>query len=265
MPKNRKIFSVIPIGSEGNELREILLDTLGILQNHNQIAKIYCVYDGVNLHENLGNRFSKIETFSTLKKSGPAEARNIGLIEGFRQGCSVALLLDSDVSLSRSSLSDLLQCYNQSRSAIACPLIRATGETWLDHYHDLSGTLNGRYLPDNQHLFFGTTSCMLISEQVYNAGLLFSSEFPEAAGEDIDYCLRAMFDGFQTSALDHVTISHWYGYNSDDLHDWNLFQSRFERYGRGEFTICQKHPYYHFLVNHTRERLGLSQGFPQAL
>lgn len=255
--RDSKIFSVIPMGTDSKHVREILQSTLRVLQKDNRIAKVYIVYDGIDPDETSDARFSKVETYSTPKRSGPAKARNIGLIEGFSREYSDALLLDSDVSLKQVSLSRLVRQYCQSGSAIGCPLISSTGTTWFDRYHNLSGTLNGRYLnsSNKSNLLFGTTSCMFISRQVYDAGLLFSTDFPEAAGEDIDYCLRAILANFTITALDNVNVFHWYGYDADDRHDWGSFLSRFERYGRGEYLLTKKHPYYHFLMNHTSERL----------
>jgi GT2 family glycosyltransferase len=69
----------------------------------------------------------------------------------------------------------------------------------LDPYHHRKNQFNPK--PSKSNLLFGTTSCMLISRQVYDAGLLFSTDFPEAAGEDIDYCLRAIL-GLRVQSLD---------------------------------------------------------------
>lgn len=227
------------------------------MQENKKIEKVYCVYDGIKPDVALDSRFSKVESYSTAKRLGPAEARNIGLNEGFGKGHSDALLIDCDVKMEEENLNQLIKSFSKKPSAIACPLVRSLGSTWLDHYHNLSGTLNGRYLKtsNEMNLLFGTTSCMFIPKKIWDNKIMFCPDFSEAAGEDIDFCLRVIFAGFQIAAL-NVNVLHWYGYNGNDKHDWTSFLSRFERYGRGERLLTIKHPYHHFLIGQTIERLN---------
>jgi len=250
------LFSIIPIGSATGQIRRIMQHSVSVLQKHPRVSRIVCIYDGIAPMLDLESRFPKVETISVAKRTGPANARNLGMTVGFERGYEDALFLDSDIFLTLDKLNTLLDEYDAKQHAIGCPLVNAMGKTWLDHYHDLAGTLNGRYLNQStsDSLFFGTTSCMIVSNEVYNSGIRFSSGFPDAAGEDIDFCLSSLRAGFAIAALDNVRILHWYGYNGNDAHDWCNLRSRFERYGRGEYRVAKKHPYYHFLVNKTKER-----------
>lgn len=254
---DRRIFGVIPIGSINAHITQIMNSTLGALQQNSSIIKVYCVHDGIVPAQNLESLFAKVQTLCIPERAGPATARNLGMDSGFREGFSDVLFLDSDVLLTQQQVAELLHEYQRSCSAISCPLVQATGDTWFDYYHDVSGTLNGRYLFSSQgkDLLFGTTSCMLASRNLYDAGISFSADFTEAAGEDIDFCLRALFAGFSITALDNVAVFHRYGYNEDALYNWRNFRSRYERYGRGEVKILQKHPYYCSLFNQSRERI----------
>ncbi len=253
---DRQIFVVIPIGFVNAQIMQVMNSTLVALQQSNSIKRIYCVQDGIVPIRNLESLYPKVQTLSIRRRAGPAKARNLGMDSGFQDGFSNVLFLDSDILLTLKQVDGLLHEYYRSCSAIGCPLVFAAGETWFDYYHDVSGTLNGRYLFSSlgRDLLFGTTSCMLVSRDLYDAGILFSPDFAEAAGEDIDFCLQALFAGFSVTALDNVGVFHNYGYNEDEFHDWRNFRSRYERYGRGEVMVLQKHPYYCHLFNQSRER-----------
>jgi GT2 family glycosyltransferase len=252
----RQISVVIPVGSINAQIRQIMNFTLRALHQNSSIVGIYCVYDGILPIQDLEFHFPKVQTLFIPKRAGPATARNLGMHSGFRDGFSDVLLLDSDVLVTAQQVDKLLYEYHRSCSAISCPLVFAEGETWFDYYHDINGTLNGRYLCASQgkDLLFGTTSCMFVSRDVYDAGISFSADFAEAAGEDIDFCIQALFAGFSITALDNVVVFHKYGYNEDDLYNWRHFRSRYERYGRGEVRVLQKHPYYCHLFSQSQER-----------
>jgi GT2 family glycosyltransferase len=250
------LFSVIPIGSVTAQIQRIVHHSVSVLQKHPRVSSIVCIYDGTAPMRDLESRYPKVETIAVAERAGPANARNLGMTVGFERGCEGALLLDSDIFLTCAKLNTLLDEYDAKQHAIGCPLVYAMGKTWLDYYHDLAGTLNGRYLDQSTSgsLFFGTTSCMIVSNEIFSSGVRFSLDFPDAAGEDIDFCLNCLRAGFAIAALDNVGISHWYGYDGNCMHDWGSLRSRFERYGRGEYRVAKKHPYYHFLVNRTKER-----------
>lgn len=252
----RQIFAVIPIGFVNAQIMQIMNSTLAALQRNSSIKRIYCVHDGISPIRNIESLFAKVQTLSIRRKAGPATARNLGMDSGFQDGFSDVLFLDSDILLTLQQVDGLLHEYYRSCGAIGCPLVFAAGDTWFDYYHDVSGTLNGRYLFSSQgkNLLFGTTGCMFVSRDLYDAGISFSADFTEAAGEDIDFCLQALFAGLSITALDNVAVFHNYGYNKEEFHDWRNFRSRYERYGRGEVTVLDKHPYYNYLFNQSRER-----------
>ncbi|MFB0514790.1 MAG: glycosyltransferase family 2 protein [Candidatus Bathyarchaeia archaeon] len=254
-----RIFSVIPIGSDSFKIYHILCTTLSILEHDPRISKVYCIYDGVNPCKKLPSDFSKVETIFIKKRSGPAKARNRGLTAGFDKGYSDVLLIDSDVILTSFRLDQFISDYGACHMAMSCPLIVASAKTWFDNFHNITGTLNGRYLnsSDQKKLLFGTTSCMFVSHAVYDSGILFSPDYPEAAGEDIDFCLKILQAGLGINASDSVSVFHWYGYSENAACNLAIFKRRFERYGRGEWRVLLNHPYYHTLVNESYERSSL--------
>lgn len=257
---NRQVFVVIPVGSINAQIMYTMKITLNSLNKNKVILKIYCVYDGVKPITNFEFLFTKVRSLYTPKRMGPAIARNLGMQAGFQEGFTDVLLLDSDIIVTEKQIDQLLKQYLDSCTTIGCPLVFAADETWFDYYHDVNGTLNGRYQYTSQgeDLLFGTTSCMFVSGDVYDAGISFSEDFVEAAGEDIDFCLKALFAGFSITAMDNIAVFHQYDYNSDYFYNWQHFRSRYERYGRGEVRVLQKHPYYSCLFSQSKERTSYS-------
>lgn len=245
---------VIPIGLLSEAILSILSKSISSYTNNPRIKKIICVYDKKIEDINRIPLDPKIETV-LVDQPGPAYARNTGITQTLEDGLSNVILADNDLLVSPSDLDNIIQCFEKSRDAIACPILRSHGKTWFDQYHDINGTLNGRYLDDKKkQLLFGTTSIMCINESYFENGKLFSTDFKEAAGEDIDFCLNALIEGVKIHPLDPVKVRHWYGYTDNDVNNTEVLVRRFERYGRGEHQLLKKHPYYHKLLSNTLHR-----------
>lgn len=60
------------------------------------------------------------------------------------------------------------------------------------------------------------------------SGILFSPDYPEAAGEDIDFCLKILQAGLGINASDSVSVFHWYGYSENAACNLAIFKRRFE-------------------------------------
>ena len=252
-----ELVAVIPIGFVSPTIASILQTTLSTLERNASIAKVLCIFDGCQPNSLNVQSFKKAKTSSTLQKHGPAHARNLGITEALEDRIDV-LFLDSDITMSPESLSELLISHYKHPAAIACPKIVSDGSSWWDQYHDLCGTLNGRYFKDTiNQLLFGTTSCMLVPNTILQSGVRFCEDFDFAGGEDIDFCLKAISKGFSIKPLDHVRVKHWYGYNtidSGELENWSRFKERFSRYGKGEVMVLKRYPHYYNLLAQSKER-----------
>lgn len=245
---------VIPIGFLSEPILSILSKSITAYANNRRIKKIICVYDKAIEDINRIELDPKIETV-LVDQPGPAYARNKGITQSLEEGLSDVILADSDLLVYPSDLAQIIQGYEKSREVIACPILLSHGTTRLDHYHDINGTLNGRYLDGTKkQLLFGTTSIMCINESFFERGKLFSTDFKEAAGEDIDFCLNALIDGIKIHPLDHIKIRHWYGYLDNVENNIEVLIRRFGRYGRGEHQLLGKHPYYHKMLSKTVHR-----------
>jgi GT2 family glycosyltransferase len=255
--QSTELIAVIPIGSVSSPIATILQNTLTTLEHHAAINKVLCIFDGCEPTNLKFNSFNKVKVTSIPQKRGPAYARNLGIAEALND-TSDLLLLDSDISISTQYLNELLIAYYKKPFEISCPKIIGAGSSWWDQYHDLCGTLNGRYFKEHRdQLFFGTTSCMMVPNQILQSGVRFCTDFDFAGGEDIDFCLKALSNGFDINPVDHVKIRHWYGYKSiegSESENWNKFKERFSRYGRGEVMVLERFPQYYDLLAQSKER-----------
>lgn len=253
---HNKIVAIVPIGHLNPTIEKILNKTLKVLEKNRFIARVYCIFDGFEPKTEFKRRFKKVESTVVNKRQGPANARNIGIDEGLSINMSDALFVDSDVTVSLDVLNHFLLEYNNLPEGLASPKILSDGMTRWDEYHNICGTLNGRYLvtKNSRQLLFGTTSCMLVPRTIFDSGTRFSRDFSAAAGEDIDFCLNARSNGYSIFSIDKVRVRHWYGYNSDQVHNWKIFKERFHRYGKSEVQVLKRQPAYYKLLSLSTER-----------
>ena len=81
--------------------------------------------------------------------------------------------------------------------------------------------------------------------QCIEANIYFNEEFTLAAGEDIDFCLKAREAGFSITPLDDHIILHDYGYEPAKKANWQIVKERFVRYGKGTRQLVSHYPNYY--------------------
>lgn len=143
------------------------------------------------------------------------------------------------------------------------PKIISQNNSILDYYYDINGILNGRILANHKSdnelltslLLYGTTSVVLINQVIFRNNISFDENFKIAAGEDIDFCLNLIHSGHSLIGFENVFIQHYYGNNDISNAGIQTFKSRFERYGRGDAILLQKHPYFYAWLNKTQPRI----------
>lgn len=264
--KSSRTCVVVPVGNVDGIFGRLLRKLLASLVDCNYINQIYVGFDGFRPHNSLIDfldKYDSVDFYCEERQSGPATVRNDGIQYGLSEGFDNFLLLDSDVVVEDRHLHTLIGQFLESEYPVACPRIFAHGIQWFDYYHDLNGSLNGRYLSINNldQLLFGTTCCMLLDRSVFDHGLFFSNEFDKAAGEDISFCLSLLKRGFKINAFDNIPIMHWYGYDENiNLNIQNL-QKRFERYGYGEVFVLKQHPDFYSLLDRSIERSSILSPF----
>jgi len=199
-------------------------------------------------------KFKNVEMIGIENDIGPARARNVGIERAMKTDPELIIFMDDDVV---HPISDTFESFCKmavSGNDIYTPKIQSYGNTCYDFFHDVDGTLNGVYEKGRygERLFYGTTCVMICPRKVLSEGLSFDERFPLAAGEDIDFCIRARNSGHNIIPADSIIVQHDYGYGHTD--DSLLkFISRFVRYGEGNSIIKERQPqYFNELTNALR-------------
>lgn len=187
------------------------------------------------------------------KNCGPATARNIGLEYALSQGAQIIAFTDSDCVIASSWLSSIKSTFIKNKYAsILSGNTLSYGHTWFDKYHELNGTLNGRVFKEEKNLLYGPTANLAITNQV-GISIEFDTSFPNAAGEDIDFCLQANRLGYRTFFCEDMKIEHDYGYGQSFFRNLKRFRRQFERYADGEKVLLDKNPSYYMYFENTKE------------
>lgn len=187
-----------------------------------------------------------VEVIRLDRNSGPAAARNRGLDRAVELGADVVAFLDADCVPADSWVAELVAAF------VAEPRAHAiSGATWsrgasaLARYQDRNGTLNGRRLRGQERLLYGPTCNLAVCSELARAHR-FDESFRFAAAEDIDFCYRAIYQGWSIYHAPDAVVWHDYGYDrlsrvNRVLRMWRQFR----RYARGERQLLRKHPDYH--------------------
>lgn len=226
--------------------------------------------------------------------TGPAAARNTGLDAAAAAGGSLVAFTDADCAPASTWLETIVKEQQEvKKRGVVCGRTEADG-AWaealaaaaaaelpappplptttkhkpslIDEFHDRSGTLNGRFLPDGSLLYGCTCNLSLAlrptptttttkapsngdaaapsaSADFATAAappLHFDPEFREAAFEDVDFSVRARELGLPLSYCERALVHHDFSSRSAAL---GLFR-QFERYGFWEPLMTRKHPRY---------------------
>lgn len=187
------------------------------------------------------------------KNQGPAAARTRGAEYALERGCGIIAFTDSDCVPSKNWLEEAKKGFlNDRECSIISGKTNSFGKTWFDCYHELNGTLNGRRFKNTDFLLYGPTCNLAITADVAKA-IPFDSDFPLAAGEDINFCLKANRAGFSVKYNPNMLIEHDFAYTGFLLKDIKQFRKQFERYAEGEAVLLKKNPSYYIYFERTAE------------
>jgi len=195
-----------------------------------------------------------IKIIRLSKNHGPAKARNIGIKRALSSGTEVILLTDIDCVPSLNWIEQMVQGFQRDREChILSGKTYSWDKTWLGTYHDINGTLNGRRFKDSDQLLYGPTCNLALTRRVAEE-ITFDTEFPYAAGEDIEFCFRALAKGFNIKHCQDAIMFHDFGYHRYGLIS-NLikFIFMFKKYTKGERILLQKIPEYYSYLDATIE------------
>lgn len=183
------------------------------------------------------------------RNQGPAAARNKGVVMALECGADIVAFTDMDCIPQSDWLSAICDQFANNRQAhIVSGNTVSFGSSWLDRYHNMNGTLNGRTFQGRMDkLLYGTTSNLAITAQV-GREIQFDETFLLAAGEDIEFCFRLNNAGCNIHHAKKAIVQHDYFYrDSTTWHRWKRFIKQFRKYAKGEKQLLKSVPnYYEF-------------------
>jgi GT2 family glycosyltransferase len=183
--------------------------------------------------------FNFIEHIRVSENGGPAKARNIGIEKSLALNAQYLFFTDHDCILDKEWNEQMTSFLEHTEYGAVGGMTHSWGKTLLDYYHDINGTLCGKWLlPEKKELWympslnFGMKS--IVAEQ-----FSFDERFPTAAGEDVDLCLR-LRSKYKIGFCAKAKLWHDYGYKSS-FSGFRRFVSLFKKYKSSSATVYEGH------------------------
>jgi GT2 family glycosyltransferase len=199
--------------------------------------RVYVVDDASPFKYDLHYEF--IEYIRLSENGGPAKARNVAIEKALTLKVKNIIFTDHDCILSNDWNKQLSLFLDQSEFGAVGGMTYSWGKTLLDYYHDINGTLAGKWLlPDKKELWympslnFGMKA--LVAEQ-----FPFDERFPTAAGEDVDVCLR-LRSKYKIGFCPEAKLWHDYGYRNS-VFGFRKFVKLFKKYKSSSATVYEGH------------------------
>jgi GT2 family glycosyltransferase len=212
-----------------------LLDS--VHEQNEPFEKVYLVDDKSPMKYNLQHEF--VEYITMEENGGPAKARNRGISKALELGIKILLFTDHDVVLDKDWNLKMCKFLIESEFGAVGGMTYSLGKTIYDYYHEINGTLAGKWLlPDRKELWympslnFGMKN--FVAEQ-----FPFDERFPNAAGEDVDLCLR-LRSKYKIGFCAEAKVFHDYGYKNK-LGDFKRFTDLFKKYKSSSATLYEGH------------------------
>lgn len=198
---------------------------------------VYLVDDASPLQYALDNR--SVELIKMAVNGGPAKARNVGIQKALEKGIEHLFFTDHDCILDRNWNQEMVHFLNSTAFDAVGGMTYSWGSTMLDYYHNINGTLCGKWLlPERKELWYMPSlnfgMCAEVAEE-FN----FDERFPTAAGEDVDLCLR-LRSKYRIGFCARAKVWHDYGYAST-LTGLKRFIRLFMKYKSSSATLYEGH------------------------
>lgn len=180
-----------------------------------------------------------VELIKMPVNGGPAKARNAGISEALKRGIRYLFFTDHDVILDGNWNEEMSGFLDQTDFGAVGGMTYSWGSTWLDYYHDINGTLSGKWLlPDRKELWYMPSLNFGMRSEVADE-FVFDERFPTAAGEDVDLCLR-LRSKYRIGFCARAKVWHDYGYEST-LKGLKRFIRLFMKYKSSSATLYEGH------------------------
>ncbi len=199
--------------------------------------KVYVVDDASPMPYTLP--FDFIEHIRLSENGGPARARNVAIEKALTLKVKNILFTDHDCILDKEWNRQMTTFLDQSDFGAVGGMTYSWGKTLLDYYHDINGTLAGKWLlPDRKELWYMPSLNFGIKSFVVEQ-FGFDERFPTAAGEDVDLCLR-MRSKYKIGFCPEAKLWHDYGYKNS-ISGFNRFMKLFKKYKSSSATVYEGH------------------------
>jgi GT2 family glycosyltransferase len=199
--------------------------------------KVYVVDDASPTKYDLTSH--QVEHVVLDKNGGPARARNVAINKALQAGYAHLLFTDHDCVLDREWNARMTSFLRESDFAAVGGMTYSWGKTLLDRYHDLNGTLAGKWLlPDRKELWY-MPSLNFGMKAFAAEEFPFDERFPTAAGEDVDLCLR-LRSKYRIGFCPEAKHWHDYGYKNS-FTGFRRFLKLFQKYKSSSATLYEGH------------------------
>jgi GT2 family glycosyltransferase len=229
---------IIPVYAKSQWDIDCLNRLLDSIQSQSELfEKVYLIDDKSPMKYEINYPFVDFIAFN--ENGGPARARNEGIIHALELGIQTLLFTDHDCVLDKDWNHYMSKFLNDTDFGAVGGMTYSLGKTLYDYYHDINGTLAGKWLlPDKKELWympslnFGMKS--FVAEQ-----FPFDERFPTAAGEDVDVCLR-LRSKYKIGFCSNAKVFHDYGYKNT-ISGFKNFTNLFKKYKSSSATLYEGH------------------------
>jgi GT2 family glycosyltransferase len=184
-------------------------------------------------------RHDFVEQFILQENGGPAKARNVGIDKALALGIQHLLFTDHDCILDKDWNEQMTSFLDKTDFAAVGGMTYSWGKTIYDYYHEINGTLAGKWLlPDKKELWYMPS--LNFGMKAFAADEFpFDERFPTAAGEDVDLCLR-LRSKYKIGFCQTAKLWHDYGYKNS-ISGFNKFVKLFKKYKSSSATVYEGH------------------------
>ena len=215
----------------------ICLDRLfdSVQKQTQPIDKVYLIDDASPMKYQVRHDF--VEQIFLNENEGPAKARNIGINDAINLGFQYLLFTDHDCILDKDWSKEMTSFLSQTEFGAVGGMTYSWGKTMLDYYHNINGTLAGKWLlPDRKELWYMPSLNFGMKDFVAEQ-FPFDERFPTAAGEDVDLCLR-LRSKYKIGFCSTAKLWHDYGYKNS-VSGFNKFMKLFKKYKSSSATVYE--------------------------
>jgi GT2 family glycosyltransferase len=183
--------------------------------------------------------FDFVNHIRLTTNGGPAKARNVGIEMALRHSANHLFFTDHDCILDNSWNEEMTRFLESTSFGAVGGMTYSWGSTLLDYYHEINGTLCGKWLlPEKQELWYMPSLNFGMKATVARE-FVFDERFPTAAGEDVDICLR-LRSKYKIGFCAKAKLWHDYGYRGT-LTGLRKFIRLFMKYKSSSATLYEGH------------------------